>query len=209
VIDEFIPENGASFPFTKKARQSLEPSQFPVQWKKEYLSPGVKQPSSETFSSLPSISELKNERRYRFAPFYDFTLYTRTTFLYFTLLLSACDPHPYKFSETFTMHYFRFEYSPFCTTAFHNWCSFEMQFQQLYLFGFFHLISSPRLLTWTLHMWWPIFDAYVCFYLKPSFSVHFFEGKKNDIKKICCASSKNFITLLFPYFRSATQSYEN
>ena len=147
MIDEFIPENGASFLFTKTPDSLWSPPSFLFNGKKEYLSPGVKQPSSETFSSPPSISELKNERRYRFAPFYDFTLYTRTTFLYFTLLLSACDPHPYKFSDTFTIHYFRFEYSPFCTTAFHDWCSFEMQLQQLYLFGFFHLISSPRPLT--------------------------------------------------------------
>jgi hypothetical protein len=109
VIDEFIPDNGARFLFTETARQSLEPTQCSVQWKQEFLSPGVKQPSSESFPSPPSISGLKNERRYGFAPFYDFTSYTRTTFLYFTLLLSACGAHPYRFSDTFTLHYFWFE----------------------------------------------------------------------------------------------------
>jgi hypothetical protein len=109
MIDEFIPENGARFLFTKTGRQSLEPTQFPVRWEQEFLSPGVKQQSSETFPLLQSISGLKNERKYRFAPFYDLTSYTRTTFLYFTLLLSACGPHLYKFSDTFTIHYFRFK----------------------------------------------------------------------------------------------------
>jgi len=61
-------------------------------------------------------------------------------------------------------------------------CSFEMQLQQLYLFSFCHSISSPRLLTWTLHMRWPISEVYLCLYHKPSLSVHFYEGKNDGIK---------------------------
>jgi hypothetical protein len=113
MIDEFIPDNGARFLVTKTARQSLELTQFPVQWKQEFLSSVVKQPSSECFPLPPSISGLKKSRC-RFAPSYDFTSYTRKTFLYFTLLyftlvLNACGPHPYKFPDTFTIRYFRFE----------------------------------------------------------------------------------------------------
>jgi len=85
------------------------PSSFMFNGNRSFFPSGVKQPSSETFPSPPSISGLKNKRRYRFAPFYDFTSYTRTTFLHCTLLLNACGPHLYRFSDTFVIHYFRFK----------------------------------------------------------------------------------------------------
>jgi hypothetical protein len=60
------------FPLRHRSRPALGPTQPPIQWVPEVLTPGVKRLDHEADHSLPSSAEVKNARSYTSTPQYVF-----------------------------------------------------------------------------------------------------------------------------------------
>jgi hypothetical protein len=59
------------FSFATASRPALGPTQHPIQWVPEALSPGIKRPGREADHSSPSRSDDKNAWSYTCTPLYE------------------------------------------------------------------------------------------------------------------------------------------